>query len=101
VCFRLFSASFWLIGEELWELEDDESEKSAGKTWWEDGENVVRTWLLGVVSQKFLSKLGVRNGHRVEPVRTSSGSFDCVWRQKPRQTPLRMTIQNYPKNFRD
>jgi hypothetical protein len=51
VFFRLFSASFWLIGEELWELEDDESEKSAGKTWWEDGENMVRTWLLGGESE--------------------------------------------------
>ena len=30
----------------------------------------------------------------------SSGSFDCVWRKKPRQTPLRMTFI-YAANFRD
>jgi len=33
----------------------------------------------------------VEKGRRVEARSASSGSFDCVWRMKPRQTPLRMT----------
>ena len=42
VGFRFFLGSFRLFGGDPWQLEDDRGEKPAGKTWLEDGENVVR-----------------------------------------------------------